>query len=121
MTIDQLLDSIGCDELEQAFRWIDSVEVVPIISAGGVRPSEKISGHFIVCLNDYHASSQELLETFVHEILHTIISVSFPLADHEEHHPKIREVSAHLAAAHRKRIRFLLSRHVSDEPLRAMI
>lgn len=117
----QLLDSVGCNELKQAFLWIDGVEVKPLISAGGVRPSEIIHGHFVVMLNDYHENTQELLKTFVHELLHIILFVSFPCADHEEHHAKIREISTFLVENHTARVQNLLLRYIPKEKLGQMV
>lgn len=120
MTAHQLLDSIGCNELEQTFRWIDSVEVVPMISAGGVRQSDTNCAHFVVTLNDCHKNTEELLETFVHELLHVILFVSFPCANHEDHHAKIREASASLVENHTATVQHLLLRYIPKEKLEQM-
>ena len=121
MTPYLLLDSIDCDGIEKALLFVDGVEVVPLLSSGGgVRQSAKNPKHFVIVLNDYHKDTEELLETFVHEVLHIVLFVSFPLADHEEHHPKIREIAAQSVKGHHKRIRFIVSHYLSEEKFRQM-
>lgn len=121
MTPDQLLNSVDCVDLEKALAWVDEVKALPLLSSGGVQKSEKIENHFVIVLGeDPHGSMQALLETFVHEILHIILFVSFPLADHEAHHERIREVSAQLAKVHGKRVQFLLLRYLPSELVRKM-
>lgn len=121
MTPDQLLISVDYSEIEKSLVWVDEVKTMPLFSAGGVRKSE-IDSHFVIVLcEDPHGSTQELLETFVHEILHIILFMSFPLADHEEYHPRIREVSVRLAIKNRVKLMSLLSRYLSSATIQNMV
>lgn len=120
MTPDLLLDSMDCDGIEKALLWVDGVEVVPQLSSGGVRQSDKNPAHFVVALNDYHENMHDLLETFVHEVLHIVLFASLPLADQEKCHDKIREIAVRLATEHKERVHLILSRYLSEEKLKAM-